>query len=150
MRNLIGVTAQNTEQGWHTLDFREFSLILAGWGWVEIAINSGFFSYRHRPPFSSATFRPNKKILSFPVRRPTHVKKLRPQKFYQTFGPKERQWSILSFFPSDFYVRPTFFPPTTGNKPIFIFIFFPPTMGKTPCRSSSSVEYNFRGLSFIQ
>ena len=33
--------------------------------------------------------RPNKKILSFPVTRPTHVKKLRPKKFYETFGPKQ-------------------------------------------------------------
>ncbi len=38
--------------------------------------------------------RPNKKILSFPVRRPTHIKKLRPKNFYETFGPKTHHGPI--------------------------------------------------------
>ncbi len=34
------------------------------------------------------SLRPNKKIMSFPVTRPTHVQNPRPKIFYETFWPK--------------------------------------------------------------
>ena len=52
---------------------------------------------------ATSNLRPNKKILSFPVTQTTHVKKLRPKKFYKTFWPKRfngpfyRNWSALLY-----------------------------------------------------
>ncbi len=76
-----------------------------------------------------------------------------PKEGPTTFACKSQEclwqdWYIFFIFSSDF--SSVIFLPTAGNKPIFIFIFSLHQWGKTPCRGSSSVEYNLCGLTKAQ